>query len=409
MKLSLGAARHLLLAAQGLLRRPDRAAQSAEVQKADVHAAIRRMGALQIDTISVVARSHELVLWSRLGAYDPRRLYELLAEGAIFEYWSHAACFLPREDFGLYRRLMTDGRDRWRAWMAEHPELVERVLARVRDGEPVRSAEFERTDGRSAGWWDWKPEKQALEQLYNSGVLMVCRRDANFHRYYDLRQRVFPDWDDARTPPAEAARRALIVKAVRALGVATPRWVPDYFKLASKGTASILEALADEGVLSRAEIEGIAGPAYIYADSLPAAASAAGGEGPPQLTTLLSPFDPLVWDRARALALFGFTYRIETYTPAAARRYGYFSLPILHRGALVGRLDPKAYRKEGRFVVRAVHLEPDVPVADDLVVGLAGALAECAVWHGTPEVLIQESSPPILARALAEQLRSHTL
>ncbi|MDQ3703426.1 MAG: winged helix DNA-binding domain-containing protein, partial [Chloroflexota bacterium] len=127
MKLSISAARQLMLAAQGLLRRPDHAAR-----KADVLAAIQRMGALQLDTISVIARSHELALWSRLGIYDPRWLYELLAEGALFEYWSHAACFLPREDFGLYRRLMTDGPERRRAWMAEHAELVERVLARVR-------------------------------------------------------------------------------------------------------------------------------------------------------------------------------------------------------------------------------------------------------------------------------------
>lgn len=396
MRLSLSAARALMLAAQGLLHRPAHPAS-----KPDVLAAIRDMGALQIDTISVVARSHELVLWSRLGAYDPAWLRELLAEGALFEYWSHAACFLPIEDFPLYRRLMMEGPARWGAWMANHLETVERVLARVREGGPVRSAEFERTVGRAAGWWDWKPEKRALEQLYNTGVLMVSRRDANFHRVYDLRERVLPDWDDSRTPSLAETRRALLLKAVRALGVTTARWVPDYFRLSARGVGALLEGLAAEGALLSAEIDGLPGPAYVHPDHLTTATAAAAGELTPRLTTLLSPFDPLVWDRARAATLFGFEYRIETYTPLARRRYGYYSLPVLHRGALVGRLDPKAYRKEGRFVVQALHLEHGVPLTDDLVTGLAGALSECASWHGTPEVIVLEASPP----ALAERLR----
>jgi uncharacterized protein YcaQ len=389
--------------------------------KPDVLAAVRRMGALQIDTIHVVARSPYLVLWSRLGDYAPHWLDELLGEGSLFEYWSHAACFLPAEDYGLYRRQMLEGPERWNGWLDAHPAVVARVRSRIATGGAVRTAEFERTDGRSRGsWWDWKPEKRALEYLYDTGVLMVARRDPNFHRVYDLRERVLPAWDDARLPSPEAVRREQALRAVRALGVAPPRWVPDYFRTPSRGTAALLEELAGEGALVRVTLEGCGpghGPAgtrdrasgrpetaYVHPDNLALATAAAAGALRPRRTTLLSPFDPVVWHRARAEQLFDFDYRIETYTPAARRRFGYFSLPVLHRGALVGRLDPKAHREEGRFVVRAVHLEPGVVPTSGLVTGLAKALVACAAWHGTPQVEILASDPPDLRTRLTSQV-----
>jgi uncharacterized protein YcaQ len=346
------AARTMLLAAQGLSSPPERAT------KDDVRGTIRQMGVLQIDSISVVARSPYLVLWSRLGAYDPVWLDELLAEGRIFEYWSHAACFIPIEDYGLYRRLMLDKTDKTRVWMEAHPDALEHVMGRIRDGGAVRSAEFARTDGKAGGWWEWKPEKRALEHLF----------------------------------------------AVRALGVAVPRWVPDYFRTPKKGAAGLLEELADEGSLLRATIEDFDEPSYVHSDNAGLADEILSGSLRSSVTTLLSPFDPVVWDRARALELFGFDYKIEVYTPAARRRYGYYSLPILHDGALVGRLDAKAHRKEGRFEVKALHLEPEETVSDELVSGIAGALRDCAAWHGTPDLLIRYSDPPELAEALRSAL-----
>ncbi|MDP9485158.1 MAG: winged helix DNA-binding domain-containing protein [Actinomycetota bacterium] len=385
--------------AQGLGSLPD-----APAGKADVLEAIRRMGVLQIDSISVVARSPYLVLWSRLGPYEPRWLDELLEEGALFEYWSHAACFLPIEDYGLYRRLMLEGTEKTRSWMEAHPEEVNRVLERVRERGAVRSAEFGRTDGRGTGWWDWKPEKRALEYLFAAGELMISRRDPNFHRVYDLRERVLeralPGWEDALAPTHEEVRRTFALKAVRALGVALGRWVPDYFRTPKRGVAGLLDELADEGSLLRARIEGWDEPAYVHPENAGLAEAVLSGGIRPSLTTLLSPFDPVVWDRARALELFGFEYRIEVYTPAARRRYGYYSLPILHRGALVGRLDAKAHRKQGVFEVKALHLEPGVPVDEDLACALADALRECAGWHLTPEVLVRRSDPPEMVERL---------
>jgi len=364
---------------------------------------------LQIDSISVVARSPYLVLWSRIGAYDPTWLDELLAEGKVFEYWSHAACFIPIEDYGLYRRLMLDKTDKTRVWMEAHPDALEHVLEHIRKEGPVRSAEFARTDGKASGWWEWKPEKRALEHLFAAGELMISHRE-NFHRVYDLRERVLanalPTWEDALAPTEQEVRRALALKAVRALGVAVARWVPDYFRTPKKGAASLLEELAEEGSLLRAVIEDE--PAYVHPGNARLAEEVLSGRQRSSVTTLLSPFDPVVWDRARASELFGFDYKIEVYTPAARRRYGYYSLPILHDGTLVGRLDAKAHRKEGLFEVKAAHLEPGVPVSDDLVASLTGTLRACASWHATPDVLVRRSDPPELAEALGSMLDGDT-
>ncbi|HYN88074.1 MAG TPA: crosslink repair DNA glycosylase YcaQ family protein, partial [Ardenticatenaceae bacterium] len=266
-KLSLQMARHVMLAAQGLARPPDRPAV-----KADVLAAIRRMGVLQIDTIQVVARSHYLVLWSRLGAYQPLWLDELLAEGALFEYWAHAMCFLPIEEYPLYRRRMLDAmRDRvwpvkWAVeWSQEHPEVMERVRTHLREHGAVRSAEFEDKNRPPGGWWNWKQEKVALEALLFTGEVMIARRQG-FQRVYDLRERVLPDWDDAAIPSSEELYRTLALRSVRALGIAFPAWVPDYFRQPKKGMLERLERLAREGLLLRVGVEGFEGSTYVHPD-----------------------------------------------------------------------------------------------------------------------------------------------
>ncbi|MBC7929009.1 MAG: YcaQ family DNA glycosylase [Rubrivivax sp.] len=391
-----------MLAAQGLLRRPKRAAT-----KRAVLDAIRRMSVLQIDTIQTVARSPYLVLWSRLGEYETRWLDELLAEGKLFEYWSHEACFLPVEDYPLYRRGMIEaGSMGWKYshdWVAAHRLEVERVLAAVRERGPVRSADFAREDGKSGGWWEWKPEKRALEMLFTAGELMIARRH-NFQRLYDLRERVLPSWDDAQLPPQGEARRTLALKAVLSLGIATARWVGDYFRTGKKETVPLVARLGEEGALLRVRVEGWREDAYVHPDNRKLLKSAAAGTLRPELTTLLSPFDPLVWDRARAREVFGFDYRLECYTPAPKRIYGYFTLPILHRGALVGRLDPKAHRKEGVFEVKALYLEPGVDATEELIADLATALRECAAWHRTPKVVVRRSDPKGVAARLRKAL-----
>lgn len=397
MELTQAAARGLMVTSLGLGERPQQPAA-----KADVLSAIRRMGALQIDTINVVARSPYLVLFARLGRYDPRWLDELLAEGEVFEYWAHEASFLPREDYPLFRRLQLDRGDWMRHWIGEHPDVTARVLEHVRERGVTRSADFVRTDGKGGGWWSWKPEKRVLEALFATGDLMVARRQS-FQRVYDLRERVRPDWSDEGAPTAEDVQRTLALRAVRCLGVTTARWVPDYFRMRDKADVpALLERLVAEGELRSVSVEGWPAPAYVHVDNWALAERAAAGELHPSLTTLLSPFDPLVWHRGRVREAYGFDFKIECYTPAPQRKYGYFLLPILHRGALVGRLDAKAHRKEGRFEVRALYLEPGVEPTAALAEAVGRSIAECASWHETPEVEIVRSELPGLEGAYDE-------
>lgn len=394
--LSLGAARALHLAAQGMLQ-----ARRARATKDDVLAAIRRMGVLQIDTISVVARSPYLVLWSRVGDYDPCWLDELLAEGRLFEYWAHEACFIPIEDYGLYRHRMIDpGSLGWKfagAWMREHPDQVERVLEHIREHGPARSADFERRDGQAGGWWQWKPEKRALEVLFTAGVLMIARRH-NFHRVYDLAERVLPGWDDAAMPSVADTRRSFALRAVKALGVAKAAWIPDYHRTRPPHVG--LQALVDEGLLLRARVDGWKEPVFVHPDHAALLEQAAQDRLAPTLTTVLSPFDPVVWDRRRAQELFGFDYRLECYTPAEKRRYGYFCLPLLRRGALVGRIDAKAHRKAGVFEVKSLVLEPGVRRSERLLRDLAAAILRCARWHGCAQVTLAHAAPDEVAEPL---------
>jgi uncharacterized protein YcaQ len=402
LTLSIGAARAVHLAAQGMLQPRRRKAA-----KGDVLDAIRRMGMLQIDTISVVARSPYFVLWSRLGDYDPAWLEQHLEEGRLFEYWAHEACFVPIEDYGLYRHRMIDpsamGWKNPAAWMRDRAAEVAQVLAHIRTNGPARSSDFERTDGKAGGWWEWKPEKRSLEVLFTSGALMIARRH-NFQRVYDLAERVHPAWDDSQLAPLDAVRREYVLRSVRALGVCKAGWIADYHRTRPPHVDP--EALVAQGALLRVRVEGWSELAYLHPDHLDAARRAAGGALSASLTTLLSPFDPIVWDRRRALELFGFDYRLECYTPADKRRYGYFTLPILRRGALVGRIDAKVHRRAGVFELKSVILEPGVRVSNRFTRDIAAAVRRCARWHGCAETRVGAAQPaafaPLLAAALGD-------
>ncbi|WP_415914465.1 winged helix-turn-helix domain-containing protein [Paraburkholderia sp. J67] len=400
--LPLAAARSLHLAAQGLLTPPRRKAT-----QDDVLAAIRRMAQLQIDTIHVVARSPYFVLFSRVGAYDTRWLDAHLAQGRLFEYWSHEACFVPIEDYGLLRHRMLDPSGMgWKYaadWHAKHRREIDALLERIRASGPVRSADFARAEGdKGSGWWDWKPEKRHLEVLFATGALMVAER-RNFQRVYDVAERVLPDWNDARDLPSRAdAERALLLRTCQALGVIRADWAADYYRLPRRPYTEALHALADAGDLIPVRVEGWKPDAFVHRDHAPLIDSAASGALASTVTTLLSPFDPVIWDRKRAMALFGFDYAIECYVPAHKRKYGYFVLPILNRGKLIGRADAKAHRAQQVFEVKSLHLEPGVRVSGRLVSDLLRALQRCADWHSTPELRIGDAPDRLAAALLAE-------
>ena len=404
LTLSLAAARALHLAAQGMLQPRRRKAA-----KADVLDAIRRMGVLQIDTISVVARSPYLVLWSRLGDYDPVWLEQHLAEGQLFEYWAHEACFVPIEDYGLYRHRMIDpdamGWKYSATWMRERADEVAAVLDHIRSNGPTRSSDFERTDGQSGGWWGWKPEKRSLEVLFTAGALMIARRH-NFQRVYDLAERVHPTWDDRQMPALDETRRQFVLRAVKAIGVCKAAWIADYHR--TKRPHLDPGELVARGELLRASVAGWDEPVYIHPDHRELAQRAAAGALVASATSILSPFDPIVWDRRRALELFDFDYRLECYTPAEKRVYGYFTLPMLRRGVLVGRVDAKAHRREGVFELKSLVLEDGVRVSERFTRDIAGALQRCANWHGCPAIVVTATFPasfaPLLEVALGNDL-----
>ena len=382
-RISLQQARNLHLAAQGLLARPRRRAR-----KADVLAAIARMRVLQIDTIHVVARSPYLVLFSRLGAYDPAWLDAHLAEGAIFECWAHEASFAPMADHALHLHHRSERGNHWamrhaRRTYEAHAAEMQALLGHIRDHGPVKAADFARPEPATAsGWWDWKHEKRWLEALFASGELMVARRE-RFQRVYDLSERVLAN---AGVESGVAPAEDFIAAAVRALGITQARWINDYFRHGPRLGDADLDARVEAGELLRVEVDGWERPGHVHAEHAGLLAAAIAGRLRATLTTLLSPFDPLVWDRGRASVMFGFDYRLECYTPAPKRRYGYYVLPILHRGRLVGRLDAKAHRAEGVFEVKALYLEEGVAPAPALVCAVLGAIDRCAQWHGTPRV-----------------------
>lgn len=399
--LTFSSARALHLAAQGLLQAPPR-----KTTKQDVLGCIRNMSALQIDTINVVARSPYLVLWSRLGHYDQAWLNELLEEGHLFEYWSHEACFLPIEDYGLYRHQMVSPHGMgWKynhKWLQEHAAQVEEIREHIRNNGASRSSDFERTDGKSGGWWEWKPEKRSLEVLFTTGELMVAKRH-NFQRIYDLRERVHPQWNDKKHLKSQfECQRMLILHAVRALGICKANWIADYFRMGKLDARNHPTQLVKEGLLLPVTIENQEHVFYAHPDRLPLLQRAADQQLKATATRILSPFDPVVWDRKRAIELFDFDYKLECYTPAPKRRYGYFTLPVLRNGALIGRIDAKAHRKEGVFEIKSLHLEDDVRISRSLATDLGKTLREFANWHACSDIQLQQSNSPQLTQLLKQ-------
>jgi uncharacterized protein YcaQ len=376
---------------------------------------IERMALLQIDTIHVVNRSPYLVLFARLGNYPPVWLEDALAQGQLFETWAHEACFAPRADLLLHRAYNRNARRHWGLTSAvtnqaaQRPHL-DKLLAHIRDSGAVKSSDFKRNDTRTSAWWGWKDEKRWLETLFASGELMVARRE-NFHRVYDLTERVAPevqaDEANAEPPADELVQLAWIEKAVLALGITQARWIHDYFRTKPRLRDADLDALVDTGVLLRVAVVGWASPAYVHHTHKALLTKAAAGKLLATHTALLSPFDPVVWDRERATTLFDFDYRLECYTPEPKRVHGYFVLPILCCGELIGRLDAKAHRAQGVFEVRALFVQPGMRWTDVQVESVAKAIADFAAWHGTPEVQIAKAQPAVLVKRLRNALVAH--
>ena len=399
--LPLTQARRVALAAQGLAAPPppDMGAGGPPTARR-VLATVERLGLLQIDSVSVLARAHYLPLFSRLGGYE-RALLDSAAWGRprrLFEYWAHEASLLPlatqpllrwRMDeaaagIGVYAGLAQFGRER--------PERIAAALAEVERRGPLAASDLEGERGRG-GWWGWSDAKRALEWLFWAGQVTTATRRGGFARLYDLPERVLPPAVVAAPTPAPAdAQRVLIEIATRALGVATAGDLRDYFRLSPEVARTRIPELVEAGALIPVEVEGWGRPAWLHRDArLPRRASG---------QALLAPFDPLVWERARAERLFGFRYRLEIYTPADKRVHGYYVLPFLLGDRLVARVDLKRERAAGVLRVQSAHVEPHAPF--HTAAALAVELRRMADWLGLEQVEIEPRGD--LAGALAEQV-----
>lgn len=395
--LSLAQARRLALRAQGF-----GGVAPGEVGPRQLLAQIQRLGALQIDSVNALVRSHYLPLFSRLGPYEQSLLEQAAwSQGrrrGLFEYWGHEASLLPlscypllrwrmqraRSGEGIYKQMARFGR--------EQQPLIRQVLQSVCEQGALGAGSLGKPAPGSSGWWGWSAEKHALEWLFAAGEVTVAGR-RGFERLYDLPERVLPAaLLNAPELDSAEAQRQLLLQAAQALGVATEKDLRDYYRLDAVDSRARLAELLEAGELQQVQVQGWAQPAYC--------------RGVPKIprkvvaSALLSPFDSLIWERARTERLFDFRYRLEIYTPQHKRVYGYYVLPFLHRERLAARLDLRAERAQQRLALHALHLE--APGLDEEgMATLALNLQALAGWLGLSQIELNCRS------AAATRLRSH--
>jgi hypothetical protein len=369
------------------------------------------LGYVQIDTLHVVNRAHDVTLWARFGSYDIDDFHQLIytaGQRRLYEGWGHAASIIPLEHY-RYHRWRTDPRisfnPGFREWVNKNGNraLVDQTLERIRSEGGLRVGDFKYKGPQRGLWYDWKPPKTALEALFAWGDLMVADR-VNFQRVYDVRERVLPEWVDTTPVAPDEARRFCLEQAAKALGVFEPRHLTLYAYMRSTPARSIIKALTEEGVL--VEIQGESMKKVktwmVHRDNLLLLQRAADGEIKAERTTFLAPFDSLFWAWDRDQKLWGFKQLLECYKPAHERIYGYFCFPILHKDRLVGRFDPKLDRKSGVLYLNALYLEPGIEPDDELLAGVATAMRDFLSWHGAKSLKIEKSDPP----AFGEKLKS---
>ncbi len=374
-------ARRIALAAQGFLDK-----RHATPTLRTFGRTLDRTGVLQVDSVNVLQRAHYMPLYSRMGPYDTellRRASERRPRRMV-EYWAHVAAFMPVDLWPHMRHRMSHYRDRGHAWMGlpERRELVMSLMAEIaeRGASTPRDLDEGLPRTKEHWGWNWSETKKTLEYLFFSGELAVAGRNQHFERLYDLPERVVPAVHlDAPTPTVEEASQELVRRAAVAHGVGTEACLRDYFRMHHEQSRPAIATLVESGELLPVGIEGWDRPAYLHRDAaLPRRVSA---------RALLSPFDPLVWERARTEHLFDFRYRIEIYVPERARVHGYYVLPFLLGERIVGRVDLKADRRSAALVVKGAYAEPNAP--EDTIEELYDELRELAGWLGLDDIRVE--------------------
>ncbi|AUG54877.1 winged helix-turn-helix domain-containing protein [Thalassospira marina] len=384
-------ARHLALAGQGF-ETPD---AGKPVDRRRIMKMIRKTNMLQIDSVNVLSRAHYMPVFSRLGIYD-RDLLDQLSWGTakqrkLFEYWGHEASLIPVEDYPLYRWRMEDALNGQGMWggiartAREHPEFVSSLLQHLEREGPTASSELhdEPREGGSQ-WWGWTKTKAAMEFLFWSGQVMARKRRGSFEREYDLPHRIIGSMAHEALLPRDVAQRALIAKGIVAMGVATIADLRKYFRLPTEDAKARVAEMVENGDLLPASVEGWTQPAFIAPDAKIRRRSSP--------TALMVPFDPVMWERDRVERIFGFNYRIEIYTPAEKRQYGYYVLPFMLDGDFVARVDLKADRQAKVLRAFSAHAE-DGRDNDIVAAALHRHLCQLAVFLGLDDVVVREMNP----------------
>ena len=386
-------ARRIALAAQGFGRTVPAAPGTRQL-----NSLIERLGLLQIDSVNVFERSHYLPVFARLGAYDKTQLDRLTfaRKGRYIEYWAHEAAVIPIETWPLMRWRMQRFRERsagdHSSWAHANRPMIHWLKTELAQKGPLPASAIEHdANKRSGPWWGWSEVKTGLEVLFRWGEVVTAGRQ-RFERTYALPEQILPSEVLEREVSPHEARKQLLVHSARAHGIGTASDLADYFRLRSADALPALRELEDEGVLLPVTVPGWNRAAWLHRDArIPRRIEA---------TALLSPFDPVVWDRKRAQRLFGFRYRIEIYTPGPKRVYGYYVLPLLVDDALVGRVDLKSDRQSGVLRVQAVWSEPDAPA--DTAARLAPLVVQTAAWQGLDGIEVMDRGT--LAASLAAEL-----
>ena len=380
--LSIADARRIALAAQGF----DTARPKTKATQRNVDALISRLGVIQIDSVNVLVRSQELPLFARLGNHNRNAIPRATQQQKLFEYWGHEAAHLPVDLHPLFRWKMDAARTgrvtHWglTSFYEENKAFVKRTLKHVEKHGPTTSRELSTRTEKKGTWWDWDEAKVALEYLFLTGELMSRGRGTDFARIYDTPERVLPQQIfDAPTPSEHDARKQLLIRSTIAQGVATASDLADYYRQKLATVKPLIDELLEEGELRAVEVEGWMEKAFVHRKAkLPKELHA---------TALLSPFDSLVWCRPRNERLFNFHYRIEIYTPKEKRKFGYYVMPFMLNGEMVGRVDMKADRASGVLLAQSVHTEKGVK-RSSINEALIAELEAMATWLGLDRVQI---------------------
>ncbi|MBL4821788.1 MAG: YcaQ family DNA glycosylase [Gammaproteobacteria bacterium] len=390
--------RRLSLDAQGLLQ-----AQPYGRGLAGARKAINHLGYVQIDTISVVERAHHHVFHSRVPKFKPATTNQLLLDGDIFEYWTHAAAFLPIIDFRFslpYKHAIKNGQTHW--YKTRDKKLMDELLARIRSDGPIRSRDVETNTTKRASWWDWKPAKKALEQMYMEGDLMVSNREG-FQKTYDLTERVLSSHVNSQMPSMEEFAAHIVNQQLHCHGFASLKGLT--YQRRSPELRKALKALVNERLAQRTleQLQVSSGEVFIL--------ETGALERPlPRLNNrmlILSPFDNSVIQRERLKALFQYDYRLECYIPEAKRQYGYFCLPLLYRDEFIGRIDCKAHRKISQLEIKSLHLEQHNFDEELVITAFVDAITQFCHFQNCDSVSLTKVHPKHLTQRFHNALKRY--